>query len=50
MYIVLVCLCCIVFVTTPNSAELSVCIEVGGYGCPISLSVWQVGVDAHELM
>ena len=50
MPIALVCSGWMVLLTTPSAVVLLVCMYVGGYGCPISSSVWRAGMASHELM
>ena len=50
MSIALVCFGCIVFVTTLSAVKLSIWIEVGGCGWPISSRSCLWGIAARELM
>ncbi len=36
--------------TMPSAVVLSVCIEVGGWGWPMNLRVWRVGMASLQLM
>ena len=50
MSMTLVLLGAMVLLMTTSAVVLSVCIDMVGFGCPIAMSAWRVGMASLQLM